>query len=207
MNNLINRTVGKGPGRRIMLVAVLLMFLAASIAASAAVFPDSAKDDNLPTYIAARMPAASQEQAAALEDHALDRSEYARAFDAYGECAAEAGARIVKPRTWSDEISDFELWVEIPTAASSTVEPAVDTCWDQHVGILQDYWHWQIDGRPTEADLATQQAAVHTRIVACLQANGLEVGSGSPAELNQAMASNRPVFKECVLAAQSSESP
>ncbi len=207
MNNLINRTVGKGPGRRIMLVAILLMFLAASVAASAAVFPDSSKDDNLPTYIAARMPAASQEQAAVLEDHALDRSEYARAFDAYGACAAGAGARIVKPRTWSEDIGDFELWVEIPTASSATVEPAVDACWEQHVGILQDYWHWQVDGRPTEADLATRQAAVHTRIVACLEANGLEVGSGSPAELNRAMASNRPVFKECVLAAQNSESP
>ena len=195
-------SAGKAPLGRILLIVVLVALLGVFAAAAAAMIPDSTADSALPTYISARMPSASNEQVASLEDGLLDRTEYAEAFDAYGECATTAGARIAKARTWSGDINDFELWVEIPAAEGSTVEPAVDACWDLHVGILQDYWHWQSDGRPSEIDIENEREAVHVRIVTCLKQNGIQVGGGSPAEFDTAMAANRPVFKKCVVDAQ-----
>lgn len=197
-----NKIADRVSHRRILLIVGLAAFLGASVAAAAAVIPSSAADGALPTYISARMSSASNEQAAALEDQVLDRTEYSQAFDAYGACATAAGARIAKARTWSADVNDLELWVEIPAAESSTIEPAVDACWDQHVGILQDYWQWQLEGSPSETELVTEREAVHARIVTCLGQNGLQVGDGSPAELNKAMAANRPVFKKCVVEAQ-----
>ena len=197
-----NNIAGKTSHRRILLIALLAACLGVSVAAAAAMSPHSTAEGALPMYISGRMASASNEQVASLEDGVLDRTEYAEAFDAYGECATTAGARIAKARTWSADINDFELWVEIPAAEGSTVEPAVDGCWDQHVGVLQDYWHWQADGSPSETDLETEREAVHARIVACLEQDGIQVGDGSPAEFDKAMAANRPVFKKCVVEAQ-----
>jgi hypothetical protein len=164
---------------------------------------DAGTRADVPTYISSRLGGATAYQQVLLSDGVLNRSEYQAAFESYGTCAEQAGAAIAKPATWSDEVADFELWVEIPGGSSSaTIEAGVDRCWRENVGIIQDYWHWQADGHPSDTDLAAEHDEVYRQILECLEASGFDVGKGSPEDLNRAMEQNRPGFMKCVEDAQ-----
>lgn len=192
--------------RRTPLIGAAAIVFGLTVVAAVSVFAsERAPLQHAPKYLQPHLEAATSQQDAALADGLVDESEYRQAFERYAQCAEEAGARVVHGPEWSEALSDFEVWVEIQTAESTDVEPAVDTCWREHVGVVQDVWNWQQQGSPSEDDLEAERLAVRERINACLESHGIDPGEGTPEDLARAFEENRPVFKACVLDGQDAE--
>ncbi|MEN8234183.1 MAG: hypothetical protein ABFR89_04600 [Actinomycetota bacterium] len=152
-----------------------------------------------PEYLQVGLGRLSEFQAEILADNAITHEEYESAYLEYAECAEAAGAPVQKGPWWDPEQRDFHVWVIIAAEEDPGIQGRVDSCWSHSIGPLQDWWIWQQEGRPTDAELVEQDRIFMERLVGCLQQRGIDIPDDpSPQDLETAYGVSRSQYHECL---------
>lgn len=166
--------------------------------------PDPSKvvpRSEMPEWVLSAIGGANEFQAGLLADDLLTFEEYESAYVAYAACASENGAWVPGDVSWDAERYDFSVIVGNDVDGGPGVNAAIDRCWRDTVGLLQDFWVWQKDGRLTATEESERDAATMTSLIDCLSRHGFDIPvddqQAQNAALEQAYNTDRDTYLQC----------